>query len=105
MSARNTRKPPPSRAAGLPQAEKPLTTEAQALLRKVEAGGVPLYTSDSLARIARENGVAVSGSTTPNEIIEALREKASQPAPERANARRRRAKQKQSTEHASDAGA
>jgi hypothetical protein len=47
------------------------------LLRKVDGGGVPLYPSPDLERVAQDNGVPVSSSTTPNEIIAALREKAS----------------------------
>ena len=55
MSTRKTGEPSSGRrAAGLPREEKSLTAEAQALLRKVEAGGVPLYTSGA-------NGVARGG--------------------------------------------
>jgi hypothetical protein len=54
----------------------PLTPEAQELLRKADAGGVPMFTTDNLTRIADENGVSVSSDTTPNEIIEELRRRA-----------------------------
>jgi hypothetical protein len=50
-----------------------LTPEAQALVDKAAHGGVPLYTTANLARIAEENGVAVSAEMTPNQIIDALR--------------------------------
>jgi hypothetical protein len=53
-----------------------LTPEAQELLRKVDAGGVPSFTTGNLERIARENGVDVSDGMTPNEIIDELRRRA-----------------------------
>jgi hypothetical protein len=67
--------------AGIPvsQANAPapsLTPEAQALLEKVEGGGVPMYTTGNLTRIANENGVSTSPDMGPNQIIEALRQKA-----------------------------
>jgi hypothetical protein len=57
-----------------------LTVEALSLLDKVETGGVPSFTTSNLERIARENGVTVSESMTPNDIIEELRRKADQSA-------------------------
>jgi len=50
-----------------------LTPEAQALVDKAAQGGVPLYMTANLARIAEENGVAVSAEMTPNQIIDELR--------------------------------
>ena len=50
-----------------------LTTEAQALVDKASQGGVPLYMTANLARVAQENGVAVSAEMTPNHIIDELR--------------------------------
>jgi hypothetical protein len=42
----------------------------------MESGGsVPMYPTANLVRIAQENGVPVSDSTKPEEIIAALREK------------------------------
>ena len=52
-----------------------LTAEAQELLLKVEAGGVPAYVTDSLRRIAQENGVIVESDTTPNSIIDDLQQR------------------------------
>lgn len=49
-----------------------LTAEAEQLILKVEQGGVPAFMTPELERIARENGVDVASSTTPNEVIEAL---------------------------------
>jgi hypothetical protein len=53
-----------------------LTDEAQELLRKVDAGGVPSFISGNLERVARENGVNVAEGMTPNEIIDGIRRKA-----------------------------
>jgi hypothetical protein len=50
-----------------------LTPEARALVEQAMQGGVPLYTTANLARIAEENGVSVSAEMTPNHIIDALR--------------------------------
>jgi hypothetical protein len=50
-----------------------LTPEARALVEKATQGGVPLYTTANLARLAEENGVAVSAEMTPNHIIDELR--------------------------------
>src|SRR3990167_447836 len=61
-----------------PEPPKGLTPEAEALLRKVDEGGVPLYTTDPLERIARENGVDPSGKA-PNQIIDELRQRAGGP--------------------------
>ncbi len=58
-----------------------LTAEAQELLKKVDAGGVPAFTTDNLQRIATEHGVSVSPDMTPNEVIEELRQRS---LPERA---------------------
>jgi hypothetical protein len=54
----------------------PLTAEARALVEKATQGGVPLYTTTNLARIAEENGVSVSPEMTPNQIIDELRRRA-----------------------------
>jgi len=51
-----------------------LTLEARAVLEKADQGGVPMYTTASLARIAEENGISVSPDMTPNEIIDELRQ-------------------------------
>jgi len=53
-----------------------LSSEAQDLLRKVNAGGVPAFATDNLVRIAKENGVPVSPDMTPNQIIDGLQQRA-----------------------------
>lgn len=63
--------PPPPDATPV----SPLTREARVLVEEADQGGVPLYTTANLARLAEENGVAVSSATTPNSIIEALRQR------------------------------
>lgn len=52
-----------------------LTKDAENLLDSVDAGGVPAMMTYNLRRIAKENGIKVTGKSTPNEIIEALRAK------------------------------
>jgi hypothetical protein len=59
-----------SRAAGV---QPPLTAEAEDVLATADRGGVPMFTSANLARIALENGVDVSPEMSPNDIIDALR--------------------------------
>jgi hypothetical protein len=53
--------------------QRGLTEAAITLLEKVDSGGIPMYVSDGLTRIAAENGVTVAGSDTPGKVIEALR--------------------------------
>jgi hypothetical protein len=65
-----------SRSPAGPSDEVPLaalTLEAQALVDKAAQGGVPMYMTANLARIAEENGVSVSAEMTPNQIIDELR--------------------------------
>lgn len=50
-----------------------LSAGAHELLDTVDDGGVPLYVTDHLKRIAGENGIEVSDQDTPNSIVEALR--------------------------------
>jgi hypothetical protein len=50
-----------------------LSAEAQVLLTKAEAGGITMFVSPTLERIAKEHGIAVSPSTTPSEIVARLR--------------------------------
>jgi len=57
-----------SKAAGV---RSPLTAED--VLATADRGGVPMFTSANLARIALENGVDVSPEMTPNDIMDALR--------------------------------
>ncbi|MCX7168852.1 MAG: hypothetical protein NTY41_00795 [Proteobacteria bacterium] len=54
-----------------------VTHAAGELLRSVDAGGVPAFVTSSLKQIAADNGIAVTLQWTPNEIVEAIREKAS----------------------------
>ena len=59
-----------------PPAERPtLTSEARALLDKVDDGGVPAHMTGNLERIAKEHGVSVSPDMTPNQVIEELRQR------------------------------
>lgn len=55
-----------------------LTPAAVELLRAIEAGGVPAFVTSHLKQIARDNGIEVTIEWTPNQIIEAIRGKASQ---------------------------
>jgi len=54
----------------------PLTAEAQDIISKADDGGIPMFKSANLERIARENGVPVTADMTPNEIIDELRRRA-----------------------------
>lgn len=58
-----------------------LTPEGEELLAKVDAGGVPAYVTANLKRIARDHGItpAEMKAKTPNEIIDAIREKRVEP--------------------------
>mgnify|MGYP001596132440 CR=1 FL=1 len=49
-----------------------LTDEAKDLLDKCDQGGVPMYLTDNLRRIATENGVTSTPESTPNDIYEML---------------------------------
>lgn len=51
----------------------PLTAEALQVIADADQGGVPMFTSANLARIAKENGVEVSSDMTPNDVIAELR--------------------------------
>lgn len=51
----------------------PLTPAARALLAAVDAGGVPAFMTEALKRIAAEHRIAVDATTTPNDIVDALR--------------------------------
>ena len=51
----------------------PLTPEARALVEKAAQGGVPMYPTANLVRIAEENGISVSPEMTPNQVIDELR--------------------------------
>ncbi len=57
-----------------------VTPAACELLRAVDAGGVPGFVTNNLKQIARDNGVEVQIHWTPNEIVAAIRGKASDPA-------------------------
>lgn len=57
-----------------------LTAEATSLLAAVDAGGVPAIMTNNMKRIAAENGIKVTGATTPNDVIEQLRQKVGQAA-------------------------
>lgn len=53
-----------------------LTPAARDLLRSVDAGGVPAFVTSNLKQIASDNGVEVDDGWTPNEIVDAIRNKA-----------------------------
>lgn len=59
-----------------------LTPEAQALIDRVDQGGAaPAFISRNLERIAADNGIEITGSMTPNDVVEAFRQKATSTAP------------------------
>ncbi|MBI3341626.1 hypothetical protein HY024_00725, partial [Candidatus Curtissbacteria bacterium] len=64
---------PSAAEAPAPESPLPLTEDAANLLRTVDAGGVPAYITQNMRRIAAENGIPVTGSTSPNDVITALR--------------------------------
>ena len=51
----------------------PLTAEALQVIAAADQGGMPMFTSANLARIAKENGVEVTPEMTPNDVIAELR--------------------------------
>jgi hypothetical protein len=64
---------PPLLAAASLSPYPGITVAAADLLRAVDAGGVPAFITETLKRIAAENGIAVDDAMTPNTVIEALR--------------------------------
>lgn len=76
---------PVAPAAPAPAAVAPtpgLTPEAQALIDRVDQGGAaPAFISRNLERIAADNGIEITGSMTPNDVVEAFRQKATPTAP------------------------
>ncbi|MGE5466020.1 MAG: hypothetical protein ACM3Y9_01220 [Ignavibacteria bacterium] len=68
--------PPPASepsSAPAPARYPGLSAEASQLLESVDAGGVPAFVTQSLLKIARDNGIDVARDTTPNDIVAALR--------------------------------
>lgn len=63
----------PAQPPADPEVRRPLTAEAVELLKRADDGGVPMFASSNLRRIASENGVAVSDDMTPNAILDELR--------------------------------
>lgn len=59
-----------------------VTSAACELLRAVDASGVPTFVTNNLKQIAKENGIDITIQWTPNEIVEAIRKKASTSASE-----------------------
>lgn len=53
-----------------------LTPEAEQLLAAVEAGGTPAFMTRNLKRVAAENGIDVTPDFTPNDVVDALRQRA-----------------------------
>lgn len=65
---------PASQTSFAPQS--PLTPAAEDLLTKIDAGdSAPAFISKNLEQIAAENGVTISGSMTPDDVVTALRAK------------------------------
>ena len=65
----------PQTKAKIPISSKcSLSSEARALLTKVDEGGIPFIITRNLERIANEHGIEVSDSMTPNELIRRLRD-------------------------------
>lgn len=60
-----------------PEKPKQVTDEARALVAQVtpDGGGIPLYPTENLKRIAKENDIPYDENTTPNEIIDRIRER------------------------------
>lgn len=53
-----------------------LTPEAEAIAQRVDSGGsAPAFISASLERVANDNGITVTGSMTPKDVVDALRSK------------------------------
>lgn len=52
-----------------------ISAEAGELLRAVDAGGVPAFMTSRLKQIAADNEIETTASSTPNDIIDALRRK------------------------------
>jgi hypothetical protein len=68
-------KPEPHTKAKVPASRKlSLSSEARALLAKVDEGGIPFIITRNLERIANEHGIEVTDSMTPNELIGRLRD-------------------------------
>lgn len=65
-----------------PEWQGRLSPEATDLLQKVDGGGVPAYMTESLRRIAKAHGIEVTDSTSPNDVIAALRSRTAAPAPQ-----------------------
>ena len=53
-----------------------ITPGAGELLRAVDAGGVPAFVTNHLKQLAADNGIDVLLEWTPNEIVAAIRERA-----------------------------
>ena len=65
----------PQTRAKIPKSRKrSLSSEARALVNKVDEGGIPFIVTRNLERIANEHGIEISDSMTPNELISRLRD-------------------------------
>ena len=58
---------------------KPLTKEAEDLLASIGEGSKPTFITKNLERIAKENGIEVTDKMSADDVINALKEKQSQP--------------------------
>lgn len=56
-----------------------VTAAAYALLQSVDSGGIPAFVTSHLKQIALDNGIPLTDQWTPNQIVEAIRRKASYP--------------------------
>lgn len=55
---------------------RPITPEAQQFINKVnEEGGVPGFITNNLRKIARENGIPITETTKPQDVVDALEKK------------------------------
>lgn len=80
-------KPAEAPAETRPSVKPSITQEASDLLDKLDQSGSTLPSiNNKVTRILRENGIEVTDQMTPEEAINALREKAKQPTEEKPNA-------------------
>lgn len=59
-----------------------ITKDGKEFLKSLYDSGVPAFVTKNLKRIAKENGIEVTGNTTPDDIIDQLRAKKNENIPE-----------------------
>lgn len=62
-------------AAAKTVGESPLTADALAFLKKLDAGGIPMTITNNLRQIARRNGVSITADMKPEDIAAQFRRK------------------------------